>query len=182
MGEPEHAVGVRVLAGEEARATGRAGRGGTEGLPEQHPFLGQSLDPGRRHRVPVRLDIPPGVVRVQVEDVWQRGHVALFGDGPPSPESGQHTSGRVQPFTSQAVMAFDSHLVAGYIPTKPMGKVEIVHTGQRRRQSDRLSEPISARCCECKYEVTFYRAATACPMCGTVDMAEPRLAVAAAAL
>lgn len=79
-------------------------------------------------------------------------------------------------------MAFDSHLVAGYIPTKPMGKVEIVHTGQRRRQSDRLSEPISVRCCECGYEVTFYRAATACPMCGTVDMAEPRLAVAAAAL
>ncbi len=72
MREPEHAVGVGVLAGEQARAAGRARRGGAERLPEEDALLGQALDAGRRDGVAVRLHVAAGVVRVQVEDVRAR--------------------------------------------------------------------------------------------------------------
>ncbi len=50
VGEPEHAVGVRVLAGQQAGAAGRARRRGAERLPEEHALLRQPLDPGCRDR------------------------------------------------------------------------------------------------------------------------------------
>ena len=69
MGEPDHPVGVRPLAREQARAAPRARRRGAERLAEQQPLVGQPLDVRRRDRMPVRLDVAAGVVGVEVEDV-----------------------------------------------------------------------------------------------------------------
>ena len=69
VGEPHHAVVVPVLARQQTGARGRAGGRGAEGLAEQDSLVGQALDVGCGHRVPVGLHVAPGVVRVQVEDV-----------------------------------------------------------------------------------------------------------------
>ncbi len=72
VGEAEHAVVVAVEPGEQAGATAGAGRRGAEGLPEEHPLVGQHLDVRRRHLEAVGLDEAAGVVRVDVEDVGLR--------------------------------------------------------------------------------------------------------------
>ena len=69
VGQAEHPVAVGVPAGEQARAAGRAGGGGAERLPEQHALLRERLDPRRAHGGAHRLDVPAGVVRVEVQDV-----------------------------------------------------------------------------------------------------------------
>src|SRR3712207_5334038 len=75
VGEPDHAVGVRVLPGQEARAAPGAGRGGAERLAEEHALLGEPLDVRGPYRVPVGADPAAGVVRVDVEDVGKVGQV-----------------------------------------------------------------------------------------------------------
>ena len=72
VGEAQHPVRVRVLAGEQACAGRRAGGRGAERLPEQDALLGQSLDARGGHGEAVRLHVAAGVVRVQVEDVRAR--------------------------------------------------------------------------------------------------------------
>jgi hypothetical protein len=67
--EPDHPVRVRPLARKQTRAAAGAGRRGAERLAEQQPLIGEPLDVRRRHRMPVRLHVAPGVVRVDVQDV-----------------------------------------------------------------------------------------------------------------
>ncbi len=76
VGQPEHATGMGRLSGQEGGAAGGAGRGGAERLSEQHPLLGQALDARRGHGVAIRLDVPAGVMRMQIDNVWQ-AHSAL---------------------------------------------------------------------------------------------------------
>src|SRR3954471_14779365 len=76
--EAEHPVRVGALAGDQARATGRATRGGRERLAEQDALIGQQLDVRREHAVAVGLHVAAGVVRVQVEDVGLRAHAGCL--------------------------------------------------------------------------------------------------------
>ena len=55
------------------RADGR----GAEGLAEEQALVGEPLDVRRRDLVTVRLDVAPGVVRMQVDDVRTQSHVIL---------------------------------------------------------------------------------------------------------
>jgi hypothetical protein len=75
MREAEHAVRVPVLAGQQRGAAAGARRDGAERLAEHDPLVGELRDVGRGHRIPVGLQIAPGVVRVQVQDVGRTaGH------------------------------------------------------------------------------------------------------------
>src|SRR5215212_1335006 len=69
VGEADHPVGMGVLAGQQAGAAPRAGRGGAEGLAEDDALLGQTLDVRRPDGVAVGPDPPARVVGVDVEDV-----------------------------------------------------------------------------------------------------------------
>jgi hypothetical protein len=67
VGEADHPVGVGVLAGQQAGAAPRAGRGGAEGLAEDDALFGQTLDVRCPDSVSVGPDPPARVVGVDVE-------------------------------------------------------------------------------------------------------------------
>ncbi len=73
VGETHHAALMRRLAGEHAGATGRAGRRAGVRAAEEDALLGQPLQVRGVQAVTVRLDVSPGVVRMQVEDVRSGG-------------------------------------------------------------------------------------------------------------
>ena len=69
MGQADHPVRVRPLAGQQARAASRSRRRRAERVAEQQALIGESLDVRRRHRVAVGLHVATGVVRVDIDDV-----------------------------------------------------------------------------------------------------------------
>ena len=77
MRQPQHPVRVAVLAGQQRGAAAGADRRGGERLAEQQALVGETLDVRRRDLVAVRLDVAPGVVRMQVDDVRTQSHVIL---------------------------------------------------------------------------------------------------------
>src|SRR5882757_1540944 len=70
--QTEHAVLMRALTGQQSRAAGRASWSGVEGLPEQKSFASELLQIGRGYGVSVGLNVPAGIVRVQVENIGTR--------------------------------------------------------------------------------------------------------------
>ena len=75
--QTQHPVRVAVLAGQQRGAAAGADRRGGERLAEQQALVGEPLDVRRRDLVAVRLDVAPGVVRMQVDDVRTQSHVIL---------------------------------------------------------------------------------------------------------
>src|SRR5690348_5857157 len=69
MSKPEHTVRMRAHAGEEAGAAGGAGGRRVECFPEKHSAFGETLDVGGGDGMAIRLEVAPGIVRVDVEDV-----------------------------------------------------------------------------------------------------------------
>ena len=74
IGQPQHAGAVRRLPGQQGGAAGRAGGRGAVGSAEKQARFSQALQVGRWDGVAIRLQVAPGVVRVDVEDVGL-GHV-----------------------------------------------------------------------------------------------------------
>src|SRR5579884_1318787 len=70
MSQAKHARAMRILPGEQAGAAGRTGWRGTERLAKQDSFLGESLNIGGSNGMTIGLNIAPGIVRVDIEDIW----------------------------------------------------------------------------------------------------------------
>ena len=94
--EAEHAVVVAVLAGQEGGPAARAGGCPAEGLPEEDALVREELDVRRGDLVAVGLDVAPGVVRVDVEDVGRLQHARAAPPLNPNP-GGPDRRGRFRP-------------------------------------------------------------------------------------
>jgi hypothetical protein len=77
MRQAIHAVAMRCMPGHQGRSTRRAVGCHTKGIPKDHTLLGEPLQIGRWHRMPVRLYITPRVVRVQIDNIRFHQHVPL---------------------------------------------------------------------------------------------------------
>ena len=77
--QPEHAIVVGTMPGQKAGAAGRARRRGAEWMPEQDPFAGKLLQVRRRDIESVGLNVPAGIVRMDVENIELAGFVRRLG-------------------------------------------------------------------------------------------------------
>src|SRR5579871_717028 len=69
MRKAEHPVIVRAMPGKQAGAAGRTRRRGIECMTEQNPHAGKLLQVRRWNVESVWLNVPPGIVRMDVEDI-----------------------------------------------------------------------------------------------------------------
>ena len=69
VGQALHAVGVAVLAGQEAARLPEQMGAAQKAWRKSTPWSASRLDVRRGHRVAVGLDVPPGVVGVEIDDV-----------------------------------------------------------------------------------------------------------------
>ena len=72
VGQAQLPAAVRVLAGQETGPARRAGRRGVESLAKEDALLRQPLQIRRRNRMPVWLQVPPRVVRMQVDYIHRK--------------------------------------------------------------------------------------------------------------
>src|SRR5713226_8913525 len=70
VGKPKHSRTMRILPGEQAGTAGRAGWSGAKRLTEQYPLLGEALNIWSSNRMTIGLNIAPGIMRVNIEDIW----------------------------------------------------------------------------------------------------------------
>ena len=67
--EPQHAVAVRTLTGEQACPAGGAGWRGIVRMPEENPLLCKALEVGSGNGVSIRAGEAAGIVGMDVKDV-----------------------------------------------------------------------------------------------------------------
>ena len=77
MRKAEHPVIVRAMPGQEAGTAGRTSGCSVEGMPEQNPLAGEFLQVRRGDVESVWLNVSPGVVRMDVEDIGVAGFSRL---------------------------------------------------------------------------------------------------------
>ena len=73
MRQSEHAIVMGTMARQEAGAARRAGRRRVKCMPEQDALAGQLLQVRRRNVKSVRLNVSPGIVRMEIEDIGLTG-------------------------------------------------------------------------------------------------------------
>ncbi len=67
--QPQHAIAVRAHAGQQTGAARRARRGDVECFAEKHSALGEALQIRRGHWMPIGLQVPAGIVGMNIQDV-----------------------------------------------------------------------------------------------------------------